>query len=143
MGISRKIEKDEQAHTRIGTPRYLAPEVYRGDAYSFSADIWSLGLFELFDNERVFTYRVGIMLVELVKLKAPIIVPHQQTENCLCMPVATSWVVPVPQFSNNDYGTQLFRMAKQMLKYKPRKRPSAAKLEKFLRLQPVTHPEYD
>ena len=45
LGISRKIEQDQSAHTRIGTPRYLAPEVYNGDSYGFKADIWSLGQF--------------------------------------------------------------------------------------------------
>ena len=45
LGISRKIEPDDSAHTRIGTPRYLAPEVYKGEAYTFTADIWSLGKF--------------------------------------------------------------------------------------------------
>ena len=50
LGISRKIEQDQAAHTRIGTPRYLAPEVYNGDAYSFSADIWSLGEFFISHN---------------------------------------------------------------------------------------------
>ena len=43
LGISRKIEPDNSAHTRIGTPRYLAPEVYKGEAYTFTADIWGLG----------------------------------------------------------------------------------------------------
>ena len=46
LGISRRIEPDElSTHTCIGTPRYLAPEVYKGEAYTFSADIWSLGTF--------------------------------------------------------------------------------------------------
>ena len=50
LGISRKIEQDQSAHTRIGTPRYLAPEVYNGDSYSFTADIWSLGMFSVSRN---------------------------------------------------------------------------------------------
>mmetsp|Transcript_47832 Transcript_47832/g.63229 ORF Transcript_47832/g.63229 Transcript_47832/m.63229 type:complete len:117 (+) Transcript_47832:1122-1472(+) len=28
---------------RIGTPGYIAPEIIKGDFYSFSCDIWSLG----------------------------------------------------------------------------------------------------
>jgi len=81
------------------------------------------------------------MLIELVKLKAPIVVPHERTESCLCLPVSSTWHVPVPQFSTSDYGTKLYMMTKSMLKYKPRHRPSAAKLEKFMRTQPVTHPD--
>ena len=46
LGVGKKVDDEgngTQARTRIGTPRYIAPEVYSGRAYSFSADIWSLG----------------------------------------------------------------------------------------------------
>ena len=28
----------------VGTPEYLAPEMVRGEAYSFSVDWWALGM---------------------------------------------------------------------------------------------------
>ena len=28
---------------RVGTPGYIAPEIIKGQAYSFSCDVWSLG----------------------------------------------------------------------------------------------------
>lgn len=31
-------------HTKIGSPRFLAPEVAEGRKYSFRADIWGVGL---------------------------------------------------------------------------------------------------
>ena len=37
------IEKNERAKTRIGTPRYVSPEVLQGKEYLFSTDVWSLG----------------------------------------------------------------------------------------------------
>ena len=41
-------EKNERAKTRIGTPRYVSPEVLKSSVgYSFPADIWSLGGFAL------------------------------------------------------------------------------------------------
>ena len=80
-------------------------------------------------------------MVELVKLKAPIIVPHEVKENCLCIPMMPTWVVPVPQFSISDYGTELFKIAKKMLKYSPSQRPSAGRLEQHFRILPPVHPE--
>lgn len=29
--------------TIIGTPHYMAPEVFEGNGYSFEVDLWSLG----------------------------------------------------------------------------------------------------
>lgn len=44
FGSSKRLSPAEQfAETGIGTPYYMAPEVWAGEAYSFPADIWSLG----------------------------------------------------------------------------------------------------
>ena len=34
---------DDWTNFRVGTPGYIAPEVIRGQHYSFSCDIWSIG----------------------------------------------------------------------------------------------------
>ena len=47
----------------MGTPQYMSPEMWRHDAYSYSADMWALGciahelctLRPLFFNERTKT----------------------------------------------------------------------------------------
>ena len=44
FGVSRQIELNERAKTRIGTPRYAAPEVTGKSGYTLSSDMWSLGL---------------------------------------------------------------------------------------------------
>ena len=31
-------------HMQIGTPHYMAPEIYQGKAYTYHADVWSLGV---------------------------------------------------------------------------------------------------
>merc|ERR1712168_1621038 len=64
LGISRVIdtEKNERAKTRIGTPRYVSPEVLQGREYLFSTDIWSL----------------GVMLVEMVTLDRAVIKPEKR-----------------------------------------------------------------
>jgi NIMA (never in mitosis gene a)-related kinase 1/4/5 len=49
LGISKFLEGKTLASTQIGTPYYMAPEVFLGEAYGSSSDIWGLGclLYEL------------------------------------------------------------------------------------------------
>ena len=44
FGIARMIEDTKTSLSRKGTYSYMAPEVYRGEAYGASVDIYSLGL---------------------------------------------------------------------------------------------------
>jgi len=56
LGLSRTLsDQTFKAHSKVGTPLYMSPEVLRGDAYDFSSDLWSL----------------GCILYELGKLKSP------------------------------------------------------------------------
>lgn len=50
FGISKILQETSIAHTLCGTHFYLAPEIIKGEGYSFSADYWSLGItmFEMF-----------------------------------------------------------------------------------------------
>jgi NIMA (never in mitosis gene a)-related kinase len=50
FGIAKVLAHSrEMAHTAIGTPYYLSPEIVMEKAYSFKSDVWSLGcvLYEL------------------------------------------------------------------------------------------------
>jgi NIMA (never in mitosis gene a)-related kinase len=60
MGISKVLANDAAAKTCIGTPHYMAPEVWRDEGYDYSADVWSIGctLYELL-TYRVSPYRVN------------------------------------------------------------------------------------
>jgi cGMP-dependent protein kinase len=42
FGTAKVIQ--DRAYTIVGTPHYMAPEVILGNSYSFSVDIWSLGI---------------------------------------------------------------------------------------------------
>jgi len=43
FGLSR-MTTTQLAHTIVGTPLYMAPEVQLGKPYTFSSDVWSLGV---------------------------------------------------------------------------------------------------
>ena len=46
----------ERTYTIVGTPHYIAPEVITGKGYSFSCDLWSIGviLYEIISCELPF-----------------------------------------------------------------------------------------
>ena len=54
FGIARTVEKTTSGLSKKGTYTYMAPELYRGDAYGPSVDIYSLGivLYRLLNNNR-------------------------------------------------------------------------------------------
>lgn len=43
FGIARRLEHTmEKAHTLVGTPFYLSPELCRQQPYDYKSDVWSL-----------------------------------------------------------------------------------------------------
>jgi outer membrane protein OmpA-like peptidoglycan-associated protein len=54
FGIARTVEKTSSGLSKKGTYTYMAPEVYRGEAYNSSIDMYSLGLvlYRLLNNNR-------------------------------------------------------------------------------------------
>lgn len=54
FGIARAEERTKSGMSRKGTYRYMAPEVYRGEDYSKSVDLYSLGLvlYQLLNDNR-------------------------------------------------------------------------------------------
>lgn len=54
FGIAKKLENTAVSMTKKGTPSYMAPEVYKGQPYTASVDMYSLGivLYKLLNNNR-------------------------------------------------------------------------------------------
>lgn len=44
FGSAKMLQVSQKTSTMAGTPQYIAPEVLRGEPYSFSADWWSCGV---------------------------------------------------------------------------------------------------
>jgi hypothetical protein len=55
FGIARQVEKTMSGLSRKGTFSYIAPEVYKGEAYGSTVDIYSLGMvmYRLLNNNRL------------------------------------------------------------------------------------------
>lgn len=114
LGISRVIdsEQNERAKTRIGTPRYVSPEVLKGDEYMFSTDIWSL----------------GVMMCELCTLDRVIIRPEKRNKVfCKFFSCGEELFVKIPSIEKK-YGKEFKSIAKKMLQENPDKRPTAEEL---------------
>jgi NIMA (never in mitosis gene a)-related kinase len=56
FGISKVLNSKSKAHTVVGTPCYISPELCEGKPYNQKSDIWALGcvLYELATLQRAF-----------------------------------------------------------------------------------------
>ncbi|RHY33426.1 hypothetical protein DYB32_002090 [Aphanomyces invadans] len=98
FGLSRSLEKDAIANTVCGTPRWVAPEVYRGDVYSEKIDIYSYGivlwyLLEEADNyssclpRELFCFKKPYLDQDPINL--PYMVVHKNLRPPLCAHIPT------------------------------------------------------
>ena len=69
LGIAKILGNRNLANTYIGTPYYMAPELYKGDYYDNKCDVWSLGciMYEMITLTRPFEGRNIIDLGNKIK----------------------------------------------------------------------------
>eukprot|EP00930_Biecheleria_cincta_P038850 TRINITY_DN26715_c0_g1_i1.p1 TRINITY_DN26715_c0_g1~~TRINITY_DN26715_c0_g1_i1.p1 ORF type:complete len:756 (+),score=115.85 TRINITY_DN26715_c0_g1_i1:100-2367(+) len=77
FGISKLLEATGRAHTMVGTPYYLSPEIVSGQGYGCAADAWALGvcLFELAALQRPFEAANALALVRRICEEPPLDLP--------------------------------------------------------------------
>ena len=45
LGTAKNLKtKNARTYTIIGTPHYMAPEILSGKGYTFTVDLWSIGI---------------------------------------------------------------------------------------------------
>mmetsp|Transcript_859 Transcript_859/g.1418 ORF Transcript_859/g.1418 Transcript_859/m.1418 type:complete len:591 (-) Transcript_859:204-1976(-) len=103
FGVARLLG-DNLATTIIGSPKYMAPEIYRGDSYDASADLWSM----------------GVTLAEMTNLKHPFSASNQHALALQIMevPKGTS---RIPQY----YSPAMADLVSNCMLREAKERPSA------------------
>jgi len=68
FGIAKLLEHTNNAHTVVGTPYYLSPEIVAGQAYGEASDAWALGvcLYEVMALKRPFDAGNQLALVRRI-----------------------------------------------------------------------------
>ena len=104
LGLSRELSENTiQAHSKVGTPLYMSPEVLRGDGYGFQSDIWSL----------------GCLLYELANLKSPF-----KSEGLNLYSLFQKISVGEYELLAETYSEDLRQLAYSMITIQPDDRPS-------------------
>lgn len=115
FGFAKILNEGSVAQTQLGTPMFMAPEIFNEEAYSYKVDVWSLGVisFELLTGEPAFKAKTLAQL-KLMQ-REPIVFP----EECQISQEARDFVV-------------------QMLIYNPDGRPTFEQLRAhaFLQVNP-------
>ncbi len=107
FGFSRQFDgsvSQAVADTFLGTPYYLAPELWKRQKYGKKADVWSL----------------GIILYEIMSLKRPFVASSMR--GLMQVILAGDYEPPI------DYSPELISLLDQLLQVNPDRRPSTAEI---------------
>ena len=107
FGLSRELSEHTcLAHSKVGTPLYMSPEVLRGDGYDFKSDVWS----------------VGCLLYEMSMLKSPFKVDGLNLYS-LFRKISSGDFEPISE----QYSEELRQLAYSMICIKSEDRPDLAR----------------
>jgi NIMA (never in mitosis gene a)-related kinase len=105
LGISTVLHAHQLARTQIGTPLYLAPEVWRRRPYGQQCDMWSL----------------GVLLYEMMTFTFPF---NARTTDDLARRISFGKYVLPP----HSYSADLVSVLRELLQVNPLQRPSVQDL---------------
>lgn len=112
LGIAKVLFNASCAHTVIGTPLYLAPEICQEKPYNEKTDIWSL----------------GCLLYELLTLTMPFNAPNYIA---LCKKISKGTFQPISEEIKNFYSADLIKLVEILLQKEPEKRPTVKEIKNF------------
>jgi len=107
FGVSKVMNSQAMAHTQIGTPFYISPEICQNKPYDSKSDIWSL----------------GCLVFELCALKPPFIADDMKA---MMKKICYTSAPPI----SASFSVGLAESVTSMMHKQPRKRPSASRLLK-------------
>mmetsp|Transcript_909 Transcript_909/g.1359 ORF Transcript_909/g.1359 Transcript_909/m.1359 type:complete len:516 (+) Transcript_909:145-1692(+) len=103
LGVAKALTRTQFTSTQIGTPCYMAPEVWSGRPYSYSSDLWSL----------------GCVLYEMMTFRTPM---EGRSMQELKLRICSGRFATIPP---GRYSAELTGFAHSLLSLDPRKRPTA------------------
>ena len=112
LGISTVLRKRQLAKTQIGTPMYLAPEIWKKKPYNSKCDIWSL----------------GVLLYEMATFMYPY---NAHNARDLSVKVCNAKAPNIP----STYSKELSNVIHSMLVHNPLQRPSVEDILKMPSVQ--------
>lgn len=107
FGVAKFLLNNQKLYSSVGTPKYVAPEVFKSNGYTEKCDIWSLGviLYAMLSKEFPFDIKEG-QPIEV--LKEIILAGHINFSN--------KW---------KSINKKAKNLVKRLLEYDPNLRPSA------------------
>lgn len=104
FGVSKILNsKTSKAQSLQGTPLYMSPEVSNKENYSFSCDIWSL----------------GVILYELCTLNSPMVLFLNKFD--------------INNIFTDNYSTNIKKLIQKMLKNNPNERPNINEVLEYIK----------